>query len=291
MKPAPFAYAAARSLDEAAALLARHGGGARILAGGQSLVPMLNFRLVEPAMLIDINRVAELDFVSPGPDGLRIGALVRHRLLETSPEVAAAFPVLAAAMTGLAHLAIRNRGTLGGSLAHADPAAELPLLALLLEARIVAVSPEGRRTIAARDFFVGPLTTALGPGEILSEVELPALPPQSAWGYEKFARRHGDFAIAAAGVVVARDGARCASARIALGGVGPTPERAPAAETLLLGTAVDAGAIAAAAQAAAAAVRPQDDLHASADYRRHLVEVLTRRALTRAIARAGGETS
>jgi CO/xanthine dehydrogenase FAD-binding subunit len=288
MKPAPFAYAAPRSLAEAVAILAERGGDARILAGGQSLVPMLNFRLVEPAMLVDINRIPGLDAIAPTADGLRIGALVRHRALETSPVAAARFPVLVAAMAEVAHLAIRNRGTIGGSLAHADPAAELPLLALLLEARLTAVSAAGSREIAARDFFTDALTTALDPGEILTEIFLPDLPPGARWGFQEFARRAGDFALAAVGVAAVAEEGRCRMARIALGGVGPTPLRAAAAEALIVGAAIDAGAIAAAARAAAAAAQPTGDLHASAEYRRHLVEVLTRRALTQAFAAVPG---
>ncbi len=286
MKPAPFAYAAPKSVEEAAALLAEHGGEARLLAGGQSLVPMLNFRLLEPALLIDINRIAGLDGIAEIAGGLRLGALVRHRALETSPLIARRFPIVAAAMAEVAHLAIRNRGTIGGSFAHADPAAELPLLALLLEAKITAVSVQGRRIIAAADFFTAALTTALAPDEILTEIELPDPPAESGWGFAELARRAGDFALAAVGAIIAEADGVCRTARIAMAGVGPTPLRAPAAEALLQGGTLDTGAIAAAARAAAAAAQPGDDLHASAAYRRHLVEVLTRRALSAAAARA-----
>jgi CO/xanthine dehydrogenase FAD-binding subunit len=286
MKPAPFAYAAPKSVEEAAALLAEHGGDARLLAGGQSLVPMLNFRLLEPALLVDINRIAGLDAIAETAGGLRLGALVRHRMLETSSLIASRFPIIAAAMAEVAHLAIRNRGTIGGSLAHADPAAELPLLALLLEARITAVSTHGRRVIAAADFFTAALTTALAPDEILTDIQLPDPPAGSGWGFAELARRAGDFALAAVGAIIAEAGGVCRAARIAMAGVGPTPLRAPAAEALLQGRTLDEGAIAAAARAAAAAAQPADDLHASGAYRRHLVEVLTRRALTAAVARA-----
>jgi aerobic carbon-monoxide dehydrogenase medium subunit len=287
MKPAPFAYAAPRSVEEAVALLAAENGEAKLLAGGQSLVPMLNFRLLEPALLIDINGVVGLDGIAETPDGLRIGALVRHRALETSPLVAARFPIIPAAMAEVAHLAIRNRGTIGGSLAHADPAAELPLLALLLEARLLAVSVRGRRTLAARDFFAAALTTALEPDELVAEIALPGLPERHGWGFAEFARRAGDFALAAVGAIVALEAGRCRVARIALGGVGPTPLRADAAEALLRGASPDEAAIAAAARAAAESAQPASDLHASAEYRRHLVEVLARRALGDAVARAG----
>ena len=227
MKPAPFAYAAPKSVDEAVALLAEHGGEARLLAGGQSLVPMLNFRLLEPALLVDINRIAELDGIAEAAGALRLGALVRHRALETSPLIAKRFPIIAAAMAEVAHLAIRNRGTIGGSLAHADPAAELPLLALLLEARITAVSTQGRRVIAAADFFTAALTTALAADEILTEIELPDPPEGSGWGFAELARRAGDFALAAVGVIIAEAGGVCRTAHIAMAGVGPTPLRAP----------------------------------------------------------------
>lgn len=291
MKPAPFEYAVARSPAEAAALLAGAGGEGKALAGGQSLVPMLNFRLLRPTLLVDLNRLSELAFVEARPDGgLRIGALTRHRILETDPVVAERFPVIPAAMRHVGHLAIRNRGTLGGSLSHADPAAELPMLALLLDGSIGALSPSGARAVPAAEFFVGPLATALRPHEIVTHVDLPALPEGTGWGFEECARRTGDFALAAVAALVTRAGDRCVAARIAMAGVGETPLRAGAAEAVLAGAPLDAGAIAAAAAAARDAARPMDDLHASADYRRHLVEVLTRRALEAAWRRAGGET-
>jgi CO/xanthine dehydrogenase FAD-binding subunit len=288
MKPASFDYVAARSSDEAVAALARGEGEAKLLAGGQSLVPMLNFRLVQPAILIDINRVPGLAHVTEAHDGLRIGALTRHRMVETSPLIAERFPVLAAAMTHVAHLAIRNRGTVGGSLAHADPAAELPMLALLLDARITTVSPSGARTIAAKDFFLGALTTALDAAEIVTEVELPAIAPGMGWGFEELARRRGDFAIAAVCALVAVSGKRCTEARIALVGGGETARRANAAEMLLRDRPLAPETIAAAARAVRDAAAPSTDLHASADYRRHVLEVLTRRALDAASARASG---
>jgi CO/xanthine dehydrogenase FAD-binding subunit len=286
MKPASFDYVAARSIDEAVAALVRGNGEAKLLAGGQSLVPMLNFRLLQPAILVDINRVPGLANVAEVPGGLRIGALARHRMVETSPIIAQQFPVVAAAMTHVAHLAIRNRGTIGGSLAHADPAAEWPMLALLLDARIATVSPRGTRAIAAKDFFLGALTTALDPAEIVTEVELPALVPGMGWGFEELARRQGDFAIAAVCVLVAMSGKRCTEARIALVGGGETARRAAAGEALLRDQPVAPETIAAAARAVRDMATPSTDLHASADYRRHVLEVLTRRALKAASARA-----
>lgn len=287
MKPAPFEYVRATSVAEAVAALAAHGGGAKILAGGQSLVPMLNFRLIDAPVFIDINRIAELSGITEiAGGGLRIGALTRHRAVEISPAVRERFPVIHEAMKHVAHLAIRNRGTFGGSLSHADPAAELPAMAVLLDAAIHVANPAGGRVVSAQDFFLAPLTTDLGDDEIVTAVELPGLPPGAGWGFEEFARRHGDFAIAGAAAVVALRDGRVDSVRIALMGVHDTPFRARDAESLLVGGTADAGAIAAAARAAGAAVAPMNDLHGSADYRRHLAEVLTRRALEAAMRRA-----
>jgi carbon-monoxide dehydrogenase medium subunit len=288
VKPAAFDYGAARSVEEAVALLAEAGGEAKALAGGQSLVPMLNFRLLRPAKLVDLNRIPALAHIEAHDGGLRIGALTRHRTVETSPLAAERFPVLAEAMTHVAHLAIRNRGTIGGSLSHADPAAELPMIALLLDARIRTASPDGGRTIAARNFFAGALTTVLEPAEIVVEVELPAPPAGAGWGFQEMARRSGDFALAAVSVLLTAHGDHCAEARIAMTGVGETALRAGAAEALLQGRSLDLETIQAAAVAARDAAEPTTDLHASADYRRHLVEVLTRRALGDAWRRAGG---
>ena len=220
MKPPPFAYAAARSVEEAVAALATAGGEAKLLAGGQSLVPMLNFRLLRPAVLIDINRIPNLDHIREEAGGLVIGALARHRQIETSAQVAKHFPVLAAAMGHVAHLAIRNRGTLGGSLSHADPAAELPLMAQLLEADIRIANGRGGRSVAARDFFRAALTTALADDEMVTEVVLPALPPGTGWGFEEMAERRGDFALAAAAVTVTVEDGLCRACRIAVIGDG-----------------------------------------------------------------------
>jgi carbon-monoxide dehydrogenase medium subunit len=286
MKPPTFDYRRPASLAEAAALLARHAGDAKLLAGGQSLVPLLNFRLLRPGLLIDINRLAELDFIHEEDGELRIGALVRHHKLETSPLVAARYPVLAAAMAYVAHLAVRNRGTIGGSLAHADPAAELPMLAVLLDAEIRTDSAAGRRTHAARELFRGPLETALGGDEIITEVALPALPPRTGWGFAEVATRHGDFAIAAVAATLTVADRRIAEARLAATGVAETPLRFPTVEAALVGERLTAEVIAAASAEARAAVMPPSDLRASADYRRHLVGVLTGRVLTATWRRA-----
>ncbi|HUC69472.1 MAG TPA: FAD binding domain-containing protein [Stellaceae bacterium] len=286
MKPAAFDYLAAASLEEAVAALAAGRGEARLLAGGQTLGPMLNLRLASPKRLVDVGRIASLRRIADNGARLVIGSGVTHAMLEDRSDPSPTVRLMCQVAASIAYRAVRNRGTLGGSLAHADPAAELPLLALLLEARITAVSTQGRRVIAAADFFTAALTTALAPDEILTEIELPGLPAESGWGFAELARRAGDFALAAVGAIIAEESGVCRTARIAMAGVGPTPLRAPAAEALLRGGTLDTSAIAAAARAAAAAAQPADDLHASAAYRRHLVEVLTRRALSAAVARA-----
>jgi CO/xanthine dehydrogenase FAD-binding subunit len=286
MKPPAFEYVAASSVEEAVSLLAQHEGEAKAIAGGQSLVPMLNFRLLAPAVLVDLNRIPGLDGVAEHDGGLRIGALTRHHTLETSELVEARFPVLHAAMHHVAHLAIRNRGTIGGSLSHADPAAELPTMAVLLDAEIEAQGPNGARTIAARDFFESALATTLEEDEIVTEIRLPALPERTGWAFEEFARRSGDFGIAGVGVTLSLDRGKVAQARIALLGVGQTPLRADGAEDLLRRKERDDDLVAAAAEAVREAAEPEDDLHGSADYRRHLVGVLARRAIAAAWDRA-----
>jgi CO/xanthine dehydrogenase FAD-binding subunit len=286
MKPPVFDYIAATSIDSAVAALTEASGEAKVLAGGQSLMPMLNFRLLRPSILVDINRIPGLGFIEETPDSIRIGALTRHFALETSPLVARHFPVLSCAMTHVAHLAIRNRGTIGGSLSHADPAAELPMLALLLNAELHIASASGSRTVAARDFFLDTMTVDLDGTELLAEIVLPKLPPRTGWGFEEVARRHGDFALAAVATTLTLSGDRIAQARVALTGVGPTALRATAAETLLTGQRLDDKLTMRAIAAVREAISPETDLHASADYRRHLAGVLTGRALTAALRRA-----
>ena len=285
MKPAAFEYVVADSIDMAVASLA--AGDAKIIAGGQSLVPMLNFRLLRPAILVDINRIAGLAFIRDDAQAVTIGALTRHHQLETSPVIARHFPMLTCAMTHVAHLAIRNRGTIGGSLSHADPAAELPMMAMLLDAELRVVSSSGARTVAARDFFRGALTVDLGEGEMLTEILLPKLPPHAGWGFEEVSRRSGDFALAAVAATVTLSDGVIAQARIAVTGVAPTPRRVAAAEALLTGTRLGANVSDAVIDAARAEAEPETDLHASADYRRHLVGVLAARAVAAAAQRAG----
>ncbi|HET7806301.1 MAG TPA: xanthine dehydrogenase family protein subunit M [Pseudolabrys sp.] len=287
MKPAAFEYVVANSIEQAVAALAQAGGEAKILAGGQSLVPMLNFRLLRPAILVDINRIPGLAFIEDAGNAVKIGALTRHYQIETSPVIAKHFPVLSCAMTHVAHLAIRNRGTIGGSLSHADPAAELPMMALLLGARLHVVSGRGRRTVEAQDFFRDALSVDLAEDELLTEIYLPKLPPQTGWGFEEVARRAGDFALAAVAATVTLSGGAVQEARIALTGVGPTPVRVNEAEALLAGQRLEAKLMARVIEAVRAAIEPETDLHASSDYRRQLAGALVRRALAAALQRAG----
>ena len=288
MKPAPFAYHRPATLDEALALLAEHGGEAKPLAGGQSLIPAMNFRLARAAVLVDLNRVAELGYVRAGRDGLQIGAMTRQRAVERSDAVRSAAPLLAEAMPFIAHPQIRNRGTVGGSLAHADPAAELPAVMLALEARFRARGPQGERWIPAGEFFTGILETALGPDELLLEVVVPKSPARTGYAFAELARRRGDYALVgvAARVTLDRRG-RCQAARITLFSVGDGPVLAAAAAAMLDGQEPSPEAMRAAADAAAQRdIDPPSDIHASAAYRRRLAAVLTRRALARAVERA-----
>jgi CO/xanthine dehydrogenase FAD-binding subunit len=286
MKPASFDYIVAESIEMAVASLAEAGPDAKIIAGGQSLVPMLNFRLLRPSLLVDINRIPGLAPIEETETGIRVGALTRHHQLEMSPIIGRHLPVLSCAMTHVAHLAIRNRGTIGGSLSHADPAAELPMMSLLLDAALHIASASGKRTVAARDFFLDTLTVDLAAGDMVTEIMLPKLPPRTGWGFEEVARRHGDFALAAVAATLTASGGVIAQARIALTGVGPTALRALAAEALLVGQSLEPKLTSHAVEAVRAAIAPDTDLHASADYRRHLAGALTRRALVAAWRRA-----
>lgn len=254
--------------------------GAKILAGGQSLMPMLNLRVAAPSALVDINRIAELSFVTIERGEIRVGALTRHRTIETSAEIRAALPILGRAAAEIGHLAIRNRGTIGGSLVHADPAAEWPMLAILLDAKLVARSARGARTIAAREFFSGPMTSAIEPDEILAEIRFPIAPLTTRFGFAEVCRRRGDFAIVAVACAIGFDSRnRCVSAQISIVGANPTPIIAAAAGAALKSTSDAMGVIDIAAELAATEADPSSDLHASAEFRRHLVRVLTERAL------------
>lgn len=291
MKPPAFEYVAANSIDMAIESLAEAGDEAKIIAGGQSLIPMLNFRLLRPSVLIDINRITGLGFIDDTATEIRIGALTRHYQLETSPVIAQHLPILACAMRHVAHLAIRNRGTIGGSLSHADPAAELPMMVLLLEAELHIASVAGKRTVTPRDFFLDALTVNLAGGDLVTEITLPKLPPKTGWGFEEVARRHGDFALTAVAATVTLSDGAIVQARIALTGVGPTALRVPEAEALLIGCALDSSLTSRVIDAVRAGIAPETDLHASADYRRHLAGVLAGRALAAAWRRANADTT
>jgi carbon-monoxide dehydrogenase medium subunit len=288
MKPAPFRYVAAESLAAALALKAEHGDDARFLAGGQSLVPAMNFRLAQPAVVVDINPLAELDFVRAAGDGaVRIGALTRNRTLERDPLVAARQPLIREAVPHVAHPQIRNRGTLGGNLAHADPASELPAVLLALDARLRVQSARGERWIAAREFFRGVFTTALRADELLAEIELPGLPPRAGTCFMEVARRRGDYAMMGVAAIVALDAdGRCTHARLAYCNAGDTPVGAGAAQALV-GGAIGGSEIDAVAAAAQRELDPPGNVHASKAFQRHLAGVLTRRALQAAVNRAG----
>jgi aerobic carbon-monoxide dehydrogenase medium subunit len=283
VKPAQFEYHAPTSLDEAIRVLERYDGEARILAGGQSLVPMMNFRLATPRALVDLNRIAALDYIEEESEVVRIGSMTRQRRIEADPLIAARLPLLREALRWVGHLPTRSRGTIGGSIAHADPAAEIPMVLQVLEGEVVARGPQGERRVSAQDLFRSALTTSLAPLEIVTEVRLPAMPAQAGCAVEEFARRKGDFAIAAVAVMVVRDGERCAKARLATAGVGPVPLRLHDAETVLEQHGLGEAAIAEAADKAAAQVDPMSDLNGSAEYRRHLTGVLTRRAVLKAM--------
>jgi CO/xanthine dehydrogenase FAD-binding subunit len=283
VKPAPFEYVRARTLDEALAAL---DGDSKILAGGQSLVPMLNMRLVRPARLVDINAVPGLEGVQARPDGgLDVGALTRHSDLLTAPLVKERAPLLAAAAAHVGHRAIRNRGTVGGSLAHADPAAELPAALLALDASAVIAARGGRRRVVPlAEFFVGLLTTALAPDEILVGVEIPDA-RRAGWGFGEIARRAGDFAVAGVAAMLRGTQARCIDARLVAIGADDRPRRLSAAEATLIGGVLSAALAARAGANARTDCRPPDDVHASAEYRTHLVGVLTEQVVAEARGR------
>lgn len=284
MKPAPFEWHAPDSVEAALALKAAHGDAARFLAGGQSLVPAMNFRVAQPAVLIDLNRVAGLDAIAAEPGGLRIGAMARNAAIERSA-TARSHPILAEALHEVAHAQIRNRGTLGGNLSHADPASEMPAVMLALNARLRLSSARGVREIGAADFFRGPLTTALEPDEMLAEIVLPTLPPRTGTAFLEIARRQGDYAMMGVAVVLSRDAAGvCTAARIACCSAGPTPMLAPRAAAALVGTRLDDPA--AAAAILREEIEPMGSVQASAAYQRHLAGVLAQRALRMAWERA-----
>jgi carbon-monoxide dehydrogenase medium subunit len=283
MKPAAFDYFAPGAVDDVMALLKRYGSDARLLAGGQTLLPLMNFRLVTPEVIIDLNRIPELAFIKVIEGQVHIGAMTRQRALEFSPIVAQELPLLREAIKMVGHLPTRSRGTIGGSLANADSAAEIPMVLQILEGEVLVLGPNGGRTIPAAELVLDAMTTSLADDEMLAEVRFPVMPSEARFAIEEFSRRHGDFAIAAvAAMLVVKDG-RCEKARIATAGVSSFSSRLTAAEEALEGRAVDADAIEKAAGAAAEAVEPVSDRNASEEYRRHLTRVLTARVLKRAV--------
>jgi carbon-monoxide dehydrogenase medium subunit len=286
VKPAPFEYLPARSADEALDALAAHGDEAKVLAGGQSLVPMLNMRLARPHVVVDINRAAGLDDLEETGGILTVGALVRQTKLERWAR--AHVPVVAEALRAIGHAAIRNRGTVAGSIAHADPAAELPALLLCLDGVVVVQRKGGERVIPAAELFVAPLTTSIMPDELLSAVRFTLPRAGAGWGFAEVARRHGDFALVGAVALAWRAADdTLAGARLALFGVGATPVLADAAEATLAGHEPTAAGVREAARAAAVSLSPDSDLHATAAYRREVAAVLAERALGAALARCG----
>jgi carbon-monoxide dehydrogenase medium subunit/6-hydroxypseudooxynicotine dehydrogenase subunit alpha len=287
MKPPPFEYHRPEDTDGALALLAEHGDDGKVLAGGQSLVALLNFRLAEPAHLIDLNGIGDLAGVRRSGGTLRIGSMTRQSVLEQSPLARRHWPILPGALHWVAHPQIRNRGTVGGSAAHADPAAELPIAFAALDARFHARSSSGARAIDWRDFFVTHLTTALEPDEMLVEIEVAPLAPSTGWAFTEFSRRHGDFALGGAAVLLSMDGARCREARIALLGASDVPVRAEGAERVLAGGPVDETTAAEAGRAAVAGIEPTGDIHGSSEYRVKLIEAMVRRGVLEAAERAG----
>lgn len=291
MKPPVFDYLAPETVDEALAALKEHGWGAKVLAGGQSLIPLLNFRLAEPSVLVDLNGIDSLAYVRRSESGgLLIGGMTRQRTLERDPLVADVAPLLAEAMPWISHPQIRNRGTVGGSVAHADPSAELPILAVALDATLRIRSATGERTVAAKDFYLGLMTTDLTPEELLIEVEIPPMLPRTGWGFVEIARRKGDYAQAGVAAVVslAADDS-VTEARLVYLSAGEVPTSAPKAAEILCREGLTEKSIeSAAATAAHQEIEPTDDIHASAEFKIHLAEVVTRRALTAARERATG---
>lgn len=287
MKPPAFEYFDPCTLDETLALLGERGDEAKVLAGGQSLVPMLNLRLLRPSCLIDINRVSGLSYIESKSGGLEIGAMTRQRALERSALVHGVCPLIADAMQFVAHFQIRNRGTIGGSLAHADPAAELPAVVTALGGKLVVRSLRGERTVQADDFFTGYLETALAPDELLVEIRLPSESLHSGSVFIEVSRRHGDFALVGVAASVALDAnGICESAVLVLVGVGAAPFQSRAAAQFLVGTRLAESDLCEAGRLTAAHVPSQSDIHASAEYRVHAAQVLTTRALGQAAARA-----
>lgn len=288
MIPAAFDYHSPQSLDEALSLLKQHGGDAKILAGGQSLIPAMRFRLAVPAILIDINRLNDLRYVEERGDHLAIGAMTREHSLEDSSAVRSSYPLLHDTTIVIADPLVRNQATVGGNIAHADPANDHPATMLAYDATVVAKGPNGERTIGIDDFFTGLFENAMADDEILTEIRIPKPAANSGGAYTKLERKVGDYAISAAAVQLRLDGATVAAARIGLTNVSPVPMRAKAAETELVGKAISDAVIEAAGKAAAAECDPSPDLRGGVDYKRDITRVMVKRSIQQAIARAKG---
>lgn len=286
MKPAKFEYVAPTTLDAAVEALAAADGEGKVLAGGQSLLPLLNFRMARPAVLVDLNGIKDLSFIEMRGDSVAIGAMTRHREIEHSSLIASRLPVMSAAMRHVAHLAIRNRGTIGGSLSHADPAAELPMMAMFYGASLAVQGPAGRRTIAAKDFFIDALTNCLEPEDIVVEIKFPIL-QHDGWAFEEVARRFGDFALASIAVSIRRGKSGIEDARVAVMGVADTPLRLDGVEKQLCEIEVDGRTPERFSDLVTSSVAPNSDLHASAEYRKHLLGELAKQAMRTALAAKG----
>ncbi len=282
MKPSAFEYFTPGTVAEAVKLLEQYGDEGKVLAGGQSLIPMMNFRVARPRFLIDINGLKDLNYIREEKGELVIGALTRERAVENSPMVQKLCPILPKAISYIGHLPIRTRGTFGGSLVHADPAAEIPVVTCALGGKMKVVGPSGERVLGADEFFVTYLTSALDPSEILVEARIPILPAKTGWSFMELSRRHGDFGIVAVATLLTLEQGICRGASIALGGVAQTPLRAKAAEQLLTGQKMTDALIAQAAAKAAEGTEPESDYHASAEYRKEMAQVFTRRSLKEA---------
>ncbi|WP_322508239.1 xanthine dehydrogenase family protein subunit M, partial [Anaerolinea sp.] len=283
MKPIPFEYFAPTTVEEALEHLSNLGYGGKVLAGGQSLIPAMNFRMARPGALVDLNGIPELAYIKPTADGgLAIGTMTRDSKVEHSPEVAKRFPLLPEVMPNIAHPQIRNRGTFGGSIAHADPAGQLPAISIVLNANLKVLKKGGERWVKAEEFFLGPFMTVLEPEEMLAEVVLPALPPRTGSSYQQVSRQKGGYSMAAVASVVTLDEAgKCTNARMVMISVGDVPILSAAALRILVGQKPTPEAIAEVAEIAASQeIDPGTDIHATAEYRRHLIRVLVRRSLT-----------
>ena len=285
MKPAPFQYVRPSSVSDALAALARYRDDAKVLAGGQSLIALMNLRLVKPAVLVDINRLSDIAYIREENGTVAIGALTRQSAVESSGVIARQCPLMAEAIRFVAHRPIRNRGTVGGNLAHADPTSELPAVAVALDATFVARSTDGQRAISAADFFVGLLSSALASKELLTEMRIPIWPAGQGWSFMEVSPRAGDYALVGVAATLQVQEGICQAARLVYSGVGARPARVAAAEQMLLGGPANEATFRAAGEVAAGQVDPSSDFHATGDYRRDLVRVLTRRALMRALDR------